>query len=227
MHLGDDRYRHVLVKFTETANTPAKRRWVDLLICEHLAARVLADQGIAAAASELVVAGERLCLEVARFDRIGAHGRRGASPWPHSTTPSTTRTTTGPTPPRASPATAGSTPSTLATIRWLHTFGQLIANTDLHFGNLSFHLHSRPPARAGARLRHAADALPPRRHRRNRRARIPAAVAHAGSARVLATRRTLAITFWRAVEADARVSLPFRRIATANAALIQKARDAA
>jgi hypothetical protein len=36
----------------------------------------------------------------------------------------------------------------------------------------------------------------------------------------------LAITFWHTVEADARVSLPFRRIAAANAAHIERIRGA-
>ena len=227
VHLGEDRYRHVLVKFTETANTPAKRRWVDLLICEHLAARVLAGQGIAAAASELVVAGERLCLEVERFDRIGAHGRRGTvtlaalddafhdqhDDWPHAA---------------ARLARDGWIDApTLATIRWLHAFGMLIANTDLHFGNLSFHTQAARPLA----LAPAYDMLPMLYRpaatgeivEREFQPTLPLPEARA-SWQLAAT---LATIFWRAVEADARVSLPFRRIAGANAALIQRARDAA
>ena len=222
VHLGDDRYRHVLVKFTETANTPAKRRWVDLLICEHLAARVLAGQGIAAAASELVVAGERLCLEVERFDRIGAHGRRGTvtlaalddafhdqhDDWPHAA---------------ARLARDGwIDAATLATIRWLHAFGMLIANTDLHFGNLSFHTQAARPLA----LAPAYDMLPMLYRPAatgeivEREFQPPLPLPEARASWQLAA--TLATTFWRAVEADARVSLPFRRIASANAALIQK-----
>jgi hypothetical protein len=227
VHLGEDQYRHVLVKFTETANTPAKRRWVDLLICEHLAARVLAGQGIAAASSELVVAGERLCLEVARFDRIGAHGRRGTvtlaalddafdgqhDDWPHAA---------------ARLAREGwINASTLAAIRWLHAFGQLIANTDMQFGNLAFHLHATRPLA----LAPAYDMLPMLYRPAatgeivEREFQPPLPMPESRESWQLAAQ--VAITFWRTVEADARVSLPFRRIAAANAALIQKARDAA
>lgn len=225
--LGQGRYRHVLVKFTETANTPAKRRWVDLLICEHLAARVLAQQGIAAAASELVVAGERLCLEVERFDRIGAHGRRGAvtlaalddafhghcDDWPQAA---------------ARLARDGWIDApTLATIRWLHAFGQLIANTDLGFANLSFHVEAGRPLA----LAPPYDMLPMLYRPAatgelvEREFHPPLPAPEDRASWHLAAQ--LATTFWRTVEADARVSLPFRRIAGANATQIQKAREAA
>ena len=75
---GDSDLRHVIVKFSEPVdNHPAARRWADLLICEHLASEVLADEINASARSELVWSQGRLCLEVTRFDRSGAHGRRG------------------------------------------------------------------------------------------------------------------------------------------------------
>jgi hypothetical protein len=49
----------------------------DLLVAEHLALELLAAHGYAAARSAIVTGGERVFLEVERFDRVGAHGRVG------------------------------------------------------------------------------------------------------------------------------------------------------
>ncbi len=142
----DGSLRHVIVKFSEPVDgNPAARRWADLLICEHLAEAVLAELGHPSARTELVWSGGRLCLESTRFDRIGAHGRRGfvtlaawsdahdgqRDDWPHAA-------------------------SRMQQAGWLaHTsrdqirerwwFGQLIGNTDMHFGNLGFFLADTLP----------------------------------------------------------------------------------
>lgn len=67
---------HVIVKFSPRIDTPSGRRWADLLVCEHLALDVLSRNGIAAAKSSILEAGERIFLEVVRFDRVGLRGRR-------------------------------------------------------------------------------------------------------------------------------------------------------
>jgi hypothetical protein len=75
---GDGTPRHVIVKFSEPVDSHAgARRWADLLICKHLASELLAEHGHASARTELLWSQGRLCLEASRFDRIGAHGRRG------------------------------------------------------------------------------------------------------------------------------------------------------
>jgi hypothetical protein len=73
----DGAYRHVLVKFTDSGDTPGRTRWVDLLLAEHHAAEALRAHGVEAARSEIVRGGDRVFLEVTRFDRHGAHGRSG------------------------------------------------------------------------------------------------------------------------------------------------------
>lgn len=67
---------HVMVKFSPPVDTGSGRRWGDLLVCEHLAREVLIQNGIAAVRTSILEAGGRVFLEVVRFDREGATGRR-------------------------------------------------------------------------------------------------------------------------------------------------------
>ncbi len=78
IHRGNESQtdEHVIVKFSPHIETPGGRRWADLLVCEHLALGTLNQNGIAAARTEIVEAGGRVFLEVARFDRVGLKGRR-------------------------------------------------------------------------------------------------------------------------------------------------------
>jgi hypothetical protein len=77
---GNGSPRHVIVKFSEPVeSSAAARRWADLLISEHIASEFLAERGNASSRTELVWSEGRACLEVTRFDRIGAHGRRGVA----------------------------------------------------------------------------------------------------------------------------------------------------
>lgn len=63
---------HVIVKFARLGS-----RMAELLPLEHLALRALAGAGVPSAPTQLLVGGGFVFLEVARFDRLGAHGRIG------------------------------------------------------------------------------------------------------------------------------------------------------
>lgn len=135
---GDGAERAVLVKFSPPMDTPSGRRWADLLAAEWLALRLLAEQGHASAQVELLEGGGRRFLEVTRFDRVDATGRRGvltlqaieaglldssAPEWPEV---------------GRGMAEAGllTTPDARQLARrWC--FGRLIANTDMHLANAS------------------------------------------------------------------------------------------
>jgi hypothetical protein len=148
---------HVLVKFSGAGDTPAERRWADLLLAEHLALQALAGHGLPAARSRLA-AGGRTFLEVERFDR---HGRWGRSPlvsleavnaaflglphraWPELAAPLA----------RAGVLAEGAQ-TAIAKLWW---FGRLIDNTDMHPGNLSFQ-----PQAGRLALAPAYDMLPMR-----------------------------------------------------------------
>jgi hypothetical protein len=75
--LNGDQVQPVIVKFSERTETPAARRWADLLVCEHLAGIVLEESGLGAADSEIFEAGGRVFLQSTRFDRTPARGRTG------------------------------------------------------------------------------------------------------------------------------------------------------
>lgn len=208
----------VLVKFSGSDDTPGSRRWADLLVCEHLALDAVAKHlQVAAAASRIHQAGGRCFLEVDRFDRHGLHGRsalcswaalnaglfgQAGKPWTHAA---------------AALRSAGliDTETQDAMARLWH-FGQLIGNTDMHDGNLSF--------RPGLQLAPAYDMLPmayapqrglelPERQLTpplplpaERPAWLPAAAA--------------ALRFWQRASTDARISAPFRQTAAGNAELV-------
>ncbi len=136
---SEDGPRAVLVKFSEAENSPVSERWRDLLLAEHLALATLRDAGVAAAESRVLdYAGQRF-LEVARFDRVGALGRRalfslaalnaefvglGTGGWPVLTQRLAAQRHIAP------PA------AQAAALLW--AFDSLIGNSDMHHGNLSF-----------------------------------------------------------------------------------------
>ncbi len=134
----DDECRHVLVKFSPALAGLEGQRWADLLHCEHLALEIVREAGIAAASSRILEADNRVFLEVDRFDRIGIFGRTSifslrsidseyvglGDDW--------ARCASG------LLRVGVITPEDARRMRWLKVFGNLIGNTDMHLGNLSF-----------------------------------------------------------------------------------------
>ena len=135
--LDDGGLRHVLVKFSPPITKPEGRRWADLLVCEHLALQTMTEAGKPAATSRIFECGDRVFLEVDRFDRIGKFGRRGVvslgvledeffgirDNWISSA--------------QRFEKQGMLSPEEVSTVRWQAAFSSLIANTDQHFGNLS------------------------------------------------------------------------------------------
>ena len=132
--------RHVLVKFAGGDGSAADR-WRDLLICEHLAMEMLRGIGIPAPSSKWFDLDGIRYLEVDRFDRIDRQGRRGVI-----SLSEVNNHFLGDNPDNWSRAgrrildESSLTMSIAAANRltWLDTFGDLIGNTDRHFGNLTF-----------------------------------------------------------------------------------------
>ena len=131
--------RHVIVKFSELEAGPVSERWRDLLLAEHLALEALREAGVAAAKTQVLDhAGQRF-LEIERFDRVDALGRRGlfslaaldaefvgagSGSWPIiARRLATDRHILG-------------EAADSAALLW--AFGTLIGNSDMHSGNLSF-----------------------------------------------------------------------------------------
>jgi hypothetical protein len=158
---GAEPLRHVLVKFSGGDESAATQRWADLLVCEHLAAESLRELlSVRASTTRIHRAGGRTFLEVERFDRHGRFGRSGVvswrsadgdlvgaggRPWPVAVRPLVDQGWLSPDDAQA------------VLRRWW--FGRLIANSDMHDGNLAFEQAATPGAPA-LRLAPAYDMLP-------------------------------------------------------------------
>jgi hypothetical protein len=134
---AEERVDHVIVKFSPRLASASGRRWGDLLICEHLALATLVRHGIAASETTVVKAGDRIFLEVVRFDRMGAIGRlpivsmlgldgdlgAAAESWSYAALILFNEKKLS--------------EEDLERVRTLDLFGALIGNSDRHQGNLS------------------------------------------------------------------------------------------
>jgi DNA-binding transcriptional ArsR family regulator len=138
IYVGDRDHRtEMIVKFSPPATTPTGQRWADLLIAEHLAHRVLAEHGIPACHSTVYRFEDRVFLEVERFDRIGAEGRRGAVSLLALDAARYGRLDSWGACAQRLAADALLSAQDAEHIRLLDLFGALIANTDRHFGNVT------------------------------------------------------------------------------------------
>jgi len=131
---------HVLVKFSSTLANDNSQRWSDLLQAEAIALALLQEHGVLAATAEMILGeGTAAFLQVERFDRIGERGRLGVV-----SLESVVAEFSG----RASFNWVESARHLLALkiidvktferIGQIYAFGKLIANSDMHQGNLSF-----------------------------------------------------------------------------------------
>lgn len=143
-----DGFLPVLVKFSAPVDQEVGRRWADLLLCEFHAHQVLAEVGLANPGARLLDAGGRRFLEVPRFDREGEGGRRGVV-----SLEALASSLTG-----VLSRNWGEAVSELhefglidggsqRAVQRLQAFGELIGNTDMHFGNLGFFLGDALPLR--------------------------------------------------------------------------------
>lgn len=222
----DGTQQHVLVKFSGSDDSPGTRRWADLLVCEHLAGRALHETtGIDCAHTVVHLHAGRTFLEVDRFDRHGALGRspmvswlalNGAfvgdvgRPWAEAVRPLVHK--------------GWLSADDVARILRTWLFGQLIGNTDMHDGNLSF----RPVTKGG--IATAFDVAPiydmlPMAYAPVRGVELPprvyvprlplpsenAAWQDAASA---------ALAFWSMAASDLRISVAFRRTCADNEMLL-------
>lgn len=218
---------HVLVKFSGADGSPAVRRWADLLVCEHLALECANTlPGVTGALSRIVVHGGRTFLEVERFDRHGAHGRSrlislgtleaallgdASADWTHLAG-------------RLAAAGLLSTED-VRRIQLLWWFGRLIANTDMHTGNLSFRPHGTltlAPVYDMLPMRYAplsGGEVPPRDYE----PALPLPTQRAAWSAASAA----ALRFWKLASRDARISPAFRRVCGANALKLERLADRA
>jgi hypothetical protein len=212
-----------LVKFSPPVRDATSRRLADLLIAEHLALECMRAAGHAAARSEILEAGERVFLESDRFDRTPGGGRRGllsmlaldaefvghGASWSDSAA--------------ALHAQGRIDGGTLAEIRWRELFGQLIGNTDMHGGNLSFFTRgTRILGLAPAYDMGPALYAPSQGHLRNPPFRPPTPAP--ADAPIWDSACAAAYALWSQLSEHPRVSPEFRALAGDNAQHVAQAR---
>jgi hypothetical protein len=219
----DAEVRHVLVKFSPPITDAVSQRWSDLLVAEHLASKALLDIGVVAATTELVSAGERRFMESRRFDRVGERGRVGVVSLAALVDHHIGRRDNWMAAAANLRAIGAITAPAADTTRRAATFGQLIGNTDMHFGNLSFFCASGPlsltPVYDMLPMLYApigGDELP------GRRFEPPPPVA--GNLDLWSSIAARAVAYWSEVAAHELVSTDFAQTARNNAAILERAR---
>ncbi|MES2714127.1 MAG: type II toxin-antitoxin system HipA family toxin YjjJ [Pseudomonadota bacterium] len=208
----------VLVKFSGADQSPGTQRWSDLLVCEHLALGVVARQlQLAAAASCIHQAGGRTFLEVQRFDRHGSQGRSPVCTWA-ALNAGLFGLAGKPWTAAAAALRAGGLidAQTQAAMQRLWHFGQLIANTDMHDGNLAF--------RPGLQLAPVYDMLPmlyaPQRGVELPSRRFAPLLPLPGELEAWSAAAGAAVRFWQLAGTDARISAGFRQMAAEHAQVV-------
>ncbi len=220
------RIRDVLVKFSPPRGTQFGKRWNDLLHAEAIACDVLRDHGLATPESRIVTSSKRTYFESTRIDRVSgvqaaSRGRRHLLPLAsvHAAFVASA--------PQSWPDTMARLAAqkriafdALATTQTLYAFGQLIGNTDMHFGNLGVIVDS-PNAIAKGRMTLAPcyDMLPmrfaPGPHSDIEFTAFSNELSAALPPAIATTARALANAFWQRVSRADAVSEPWRRFAGA------------
>jgi hypothetical protein len=218
---------HVLVKFSGSDNSAGTQRWSDLLVCEHLAAQTIATvPGLTAEQTSILKAGNRTFLEAVRFDRHGSRGRSGLCSW--------AAFNYGWFGLAGRPWTEGAARllerglidrDTAQAINRLWHFGQLIGNTDMHDGNLSF----EPQVSAATTsliLAPAYDMLPmlyaPQRGVELPPVNFAPRLPLPAEREAWAYAATAADQFWSRAADDARIGAEFRALCADNLHTIRK-----
>jgi len=215
--------RHVIVKFSPAGDAPADQRMRDLLVCEHLALHTLAQAGLPAAPTQLFMGAGRVFLESERFDRTPLApdaplgGRIGMVSLQVYNAEYVGEIDNWAATAHRMAARHLLTQADACTLRLLEAYGQLIANTDRHYGNISLVLKDDDWA-----LSPTYDMLPmlyapvsgelvPRDFASRPQQPTAATLGEWDEA------QRLARDFWQAAAADERVSADFRAIAAENA----------
>jgi hypothetical protein len=128
----------VLVKFSPLGSGAITIRRRNLLVCEHLALATLRDHGRDAAVSEVISTKDQTFLESVRFDRVGARGRRGVMTLSSLSAQFSGELRNWREAAKDLERRKVITPEMSRGILWRYYFGQCIANSDMHAGNLSF-----------------------------------------------------------------------------------------
>ena len=213
----DDTARQVIVKFSPPMSTAEGSRWADLLRCENHALQVINETaGVCATESRIVTDADRVYLEVERFDRIGSSGRIPVISLRAINSELLGQTGSWIEAAEVLRSEALLTDSDAAGMRWLSVFGQLIADNDQHFGNLSFY---ETQQEGRYTLAPAYDMLPMLYRPLNGETPTPSftpPAAAPGAPAQWPSAVDSAVSFWDRAAADTAISDEFRHICREN-----------
>jgi HipA-like C-terminal domain len=219
----DGEVQNVLVKFSPMVGSEEGRRWADLLICEHHALQIVQQQaGIPVAQSRIIEAGDRVFLELIRFDRVGMFGRlpiislRAVDNEFYGFQDSWVQAS------NRMENDGRLTAQDASSLRWLSIFSSLIANNDQHFGNVSLIMVD---GSRSCTLAPAYDVLPMMYRPIDgavptRLFAPPAAIS--GAPNEWTSALDCARLFWDRIKIDIRISNEFRLICSENYEAIQQ-----
>jgi hypothetical protein len=214
----------VLVKFSPPVRDRVSRRIADLLIAEHVAHRTLRAHRRAACTSEIVRGGGRVFLEVERFDRTARRGRRGLLSLTTLDAEFVGRVI-GWSDTANELERLGIIDRVMATeIRWLELFGRLIANADMHFGNLSFYTRGTRISGVAPSYDMAPSLYAPQQAQLGD-ARFEPPLPGPDDAEIWTGAHRAALDFWRKVASHRLVSNEFKRLARVNRSRLVELRD--
>lgn len=207
--------KHVLVKFSAGVRNAVSERWGDLLVAESIALSVLSAANLNAShATALCSDTGQVFLESVRFDCVGIRGREQIVSLEALQSEYVSSPGTWPGTARQLAAMHCIDEGSHHEIEKAWAFGRLIANSDMHAGNLSFYLSGAPlkmapvydmlpmafaPANSGAMRNEAIDI------------KVDSTVSKAAWAFAL----PLARQFWQQVLDDKRISAGFQDLARA------------
>jgi hypothetical protein len=215
--------KHVLVKFSPQSSDAGGARWRDLLISESIALKILTDTGISASQVSVIEKQGQTFLEVKRFDRIEENGRAGLismgalddewfgsrDNWIQNSMRLFER--------------GAISDKDASTIKLLYSFGKLIANSDMHFGNISFFWNVTSVD--FIKLAPVYDMLPmlyaPIDGKIVKREFKPSPP-NPDAVEEWSHALPLALKFWQSVSNDKRISVDFKKIAKNNYAVLSK-----
>lgn len=215
--------KHVLVKFSPAGADPISQRWFDLLVSEHLAISALKTAGITSTSTDLFPGDGQVFLEAERFDRTGVIGRRGVVSLAAIDAYLIGKRASWISAARSLRSLQRLSSDDVERIRRVETFGRLIGNTDMHFGNLSFYLTFQGPFILAPiydmlPMMYAptvANAIP------NRELELP--LPNADSLDIWRDMTMLAKRFWESAASHELISPAFRVIAHRNAGIVGQA----
>lgn len=221
--LRDGRRGHVLVKFSTAPENPNAQRWSDLLIAESLALRVVADAGFPAAQGEVLLdENGQYFLEIERFDRVGEFGR---VPMVSLEALDAEFSGSG----NANWATAAEgllrqgviDRHTCQKMALYWAFGRLIANSDMHQGNLSFLRPERRPVVLAPLYDMLPMAFAPTSSGNMHQDAVEIRLDHEVSGAVWRQAELMALEFWQRTAQHESISEAFRMIAGQMLAQVQ------